>query len=110
MQRLTEILTQRFDTQRCGDLDTHIAFCSEDKRLLIGIHDGRLTFPDEADQRPDLQLYFASEEQAVDIMAGAGNPIEAFMAGEFRSSGYILWVFQVLAAFSRPIDVAAFRA
>ena len=45
-------------------------------------------------------IYFTDEQQAHGIITGSINPIEAFMAGDFRSNGYIVWVFQTLAAFS----------
>lgn len=97
-----ELLRQRFNPALCGDLDATVEFNWQASACRFGVHHGEVTFyedPNEAPE-PELVLYFTDEQQAQGIIVGHVNPIEAFMAGEFRSNGYIVWVFQTLAAFS----------
>ena len=70
----------------------------------VGVHDGQATFYDDLAQAPkaELTLYFRDEALALDILRGRMSPVEAFMRGDFRSSGYIVWTFVTLAAFTRP--------
>lgn len=103
---LHEILRQRFNPALCGDLDATVEFTWPASACRFGVHHGEVTFYEDLSEAPDpeLVLYFRDEQQAQGIIFGHLNPIEAFMEGEFRSNGYIVWVFQTLAAFSGSKD------
>ena len=107
MTDLYTLLRARFDSAHTGDLDATIEFNWAVGRALIGIHNGEVTYYDNVTQAPapELVIYFRDFEQAFDILSGRGNPIDAFMRGEFRSNGHIVWVFQTLAAFSKQTDL-----
>lgn len=103
MTDLYTLLKARFDGRHAGDLDATIEFNWNAGSALVGIHHGQAHYYDVAEAAPDpeLVIYFRDLPQAMDIISGRGNPIEAFMQGDFRSSGHIVWVFQTLAAFSK---------
>ncbi len=48
---------------------------------------------------PDLTLYFETPELALALLSGAASPIDAFMSGHFRASGYIVETFAILRMF-----------
>ena len=75
--------------------------------VIYGANDVTIPFPASAEPAPapELTIYFRDLAQAMDIISGRGNPIEAFMQGDFRSSGHIVWVFQTLAAFSKQTEL-----
>lgn len=55
-------------------------------------------------ERTDATFYFTDCEQAQRLLTGRGNVIAEFMAGRFRSSGYLLWTFPVLGLFTGTSD------
>lgn len=107
MKDLYTLLKARFDGAHAGDLDATIEFNWNSGRALVGIHHGQASYydGDAAPPAPELVIYFRDLTQAIDIISGRGNPIEAFMQGDFRSNGHIVWVFQTLAAFSKQTDL-----
>ena len=100
---MLDVLRARFDPSRAGDLDATVEFNWGDGACRVGIHDAAARFYEEETcaPTPDLIIYFRDAEQARAIVEGKADPVAAFMAGEFRSSGYLVWVFQTLAAFSK---------
>ena len=106
MIELNTLLRARFDSAHAGDLDATIEFNWNTGRTLVGIHDAEAIYYEDAASAPapELIIYFRDITQAADILSGRGNPIEAFMQGEFRSNGHIVWVFQTLAAFSKQTE------
>lgn len=104
MTDLLNTLKSRFDASRAGELDATLEFNWSTGYCRVSVHDGNAIFYDNADDapHPELVIYFRDEAQAVEIISGQGNPVDAFMRGEFRSNGYLMWVFQTLAAFSKP--------
>jgi len=107
MDELFSLLEARFDPAHAGDLDATIEFNWGEDCAVVGIHHGVVDFyPDQENAPPpELIIYFRDLSQALRIISGQGNPIEAFMQGEFRSNGHIVWVFQTLAAFSRQTEL-----
>lgn len=102
MSALLTLLKQQFTPERAGELDATIQFSWPQGHCSVGVHDGKATYYEgsQTAPSPELILYFKDENQAVDIFSGRDNPVAAFMRGEFRSNGYIVWAFQTLAAFS----------
>ena len=101
---MLEVLQSRFHSQRAGDLDAVVEFNWSDGACRVAVHHGEAQYFEDIAQAPaaELVIYFRDRQQAEQIITGKTNPIDAFMAGEFRSNGYIVWVFQTLAAFSGP--------
>ncbi len=106
MTDLYTLLKARFDGAHAGDLDATIEFNWRNGSACVGIHHGEAFYYDDAEPPPaELIIYFRDLAQAVEIISGRGNPIEAFMRGDFRSNGHIVWVFQTLAAFSKQTEL-----
>lgn len=103
---LARVLTERFDATAAADLDVVVGFAwpahaAPVPTLRCTIHAGVFEIlTDEAPYEPDFTLYFRDEAHAIDLLSARISPIDAFMAGEFRSSGYIVWSFRTLAAFA----------
>ncbi len=106
MSEFIELLKDRFEPKRAGELDATLEFNWLSGSCRIGVHDGEVTYYGETNTapEPELILYFRDEAQAADILSGRSNPVEAFMKGEFRSNGYLVWAFQTLSAFSRKVS------
>lgn len=104
MGPLADLLKQQFDPAHAGELDITLEFDWAQGRCRVGVHDGEATFYDDLEQAPpaELTLYFRDEALALDILRGRMSPVEAFMKSDFKSSGYIVWTFVTLAAFTRP--------
>lgn len=102
MSILSDHLHDHFDASQAGELDLTIRFDWHDGHL-----DGHLSHCDiqwiQVPTEPaDLTLYFADEQCALDILTAKLSPIDAFMHGDFRSSGYIVWTFALLRIFAAP--------
>jgi hypothetical protein len=105
---LARVLTERFDAAAAADLDVIVGFAwpalastAPAPTLRCSIRAGDLEIlKDDAPCEPDFTLYFRDEAHAIALLSAAISPIDAFMAGEFRSSGYIVWSFRTLAAFT----------
>ena len=46
-----------------------------------------------------MTLYFHDARSAFEVLRGERDAIRSFMNGEFRSDGYLLWIFNLLAIF-----------
>ncbi len=103
MSGLQALLKQRFDPTRTGDMDATVEFSWPQGSCRVSVHPGKAVFHDTPEDAPEaeLVLYFRDEQQAMDIISGQGNAIDAFMQGDFRSNGYLIWTFQTLSAFSK---------
>ena len=103
MTTLINTLKSRFDASRASELDATLEFNWPAGCCRVSVHEGQAIFYENHDDspEPELVIFFRDEAQAVEIITGQGNPVDAFMRGEFRSNGYLVWVFQTLAAFSK---------
>lgn len=56
---------------------------------------------DEAQMpKADVRFYFPDPETGRSLLLGEDNAIDAFMRGEFRSDGYLMLAFQLMALFN----------
>jgi putative sterol carrier protein len=103
MSDLLTLLQDRFEPTRAGELDATLEFDWQSGTCRVSVHDGKATFHHDANTapEPELVLYFGDEATALAIISGRQSPIEAFMKGDFRSNGYLVWAFQTLSAFSK---------
>ena len=67
--------------------------------LSFRVHDGRLDFSVDDAVEPDATFMFEDVDTAWSLLSGHGNAFEAFMAGRFRSDGYLMWAFALMAMF-----------
>lgn len=104
MENIRTLLRQRFIAQASHDLDATIELNWPDGSVVLSIARAQLVLHDPERPSPsvDLVIYFSDEALAVAILSGLKSPIKAFLAGDFRSSGYIVWVFQTLSVFTNP--------
>lgn len=100
---LQQHLQQHFNASAVGELDLHVRFDWQSGCVDAHIGSDTLSWLDaesRAGADPELTLYFSDEQSALDVFNGQRNPIDAFMHGDFRSSGYIIWTFALLRIFA----------
>ena len=94
-----DFLLDNFLDSAASALEMVVELRFPNERVFIEICDGTLTFPDI--DEAELVLYFESPEQAQRLLAGREDLVTAFMRGQLRSNGHLIWVFQTFAAFGR---------
>ena len=96
----------QFKPDAAGEVDAVIALALPDGEWIatFGVRDGRLTF--EPDREPDVTFTFDREETAQAIVLGGADPIDAFMAGRFRSDGHLPLAFVLLGMFRQDFAAA----
>ncbi|MDA1076331.1 MAG: SCP2 sterol-binding domain-containing protein, partial [Proteobacteria bacterium] len=87
---LKSALAAGFNPAAATHFNATLAFSAEDQRLVVHIHDGELSFPEDI-SAADVTFLFPSFDMAWKLFSGQVNPMEAFMAGDFRSDGFLLW-------------------
>ena len=102
MSLLFDHLRHHFDASQAGELDLTIRFDWQDGHLDGHISDGAMQWIETPSEPAELTLYFSDEQCALDILTAKLSPIDAFMHGDFRSSGYIVWTFALLRIFAAP--------
>lgn len=70
----------------------------------LAIERGTLRF--DRSLAPDATLFFDSAETALALLGGGASPMEAFLAGRFRSDGHLPLVFALLGLFSAASEAA----
>lgn len=91
-------LERRFQTALATDIDLTITLVADGRSLTtFAVEGGALSFdpPGEA----DVTFSFDSVDRAVAVLGGAESPMDAFMAGAFRSDGHLPLAFVLLALF-----------
>ena len=102
---LSAELAIRFDPDAAQDVDAVVALATNRETLAtFSVHAGRLQFAPSSP--PDVTFTFDSTETALGILAGAEDPIAAFLAGRFRSDGHLPLTFVLLGLFRRDYDAA----
>ena len=97
-QELAVTLTERFNSAQAAQFDGAFCIDTGTAQIAFTVSHGELaTAPADADV--DLTLYFHSAQEALELLTGNGDVIQAFMDGRFRSDGYLIWVFTLLAMF-----------
>ena len=67
-------------------------------RYASKYRDGAISFAKDDD--PELIIYFRDIEDARGLISGKRDPVSAFMHGNLRANGHLIWVFQTMAALS----------
>ena len=97
MQALRAHLAGAFTPSAANDMDFSIAIESPGERLSCVVADNRLAFDRRGTN--DFTIYVPSEAHALALFRGEVPPMDAFMQGELRASGYIVDVFRFLGCF-----------
>lgn len=98
-------LRESFSPTRAGDLETDIELRFPTHSAFCSIRNGELLFPQINEAA--LVIYFDSAEHAQRLFSGIDNVVEAFMNGQLRSNGHLIWVFQTFAAFSKTAQTSS---
>jgi len=102
-ENLAERLLAGFTPNAAPDFDGSVRLVLQSlphaEAVCFRIDHGRIQRLDCTRQPFDITLYFQSADEAFNLLCGSANPVSAFMDGSFRSDGYLLWVFAVLAMF-----------
>ncbi len=97
MTELYELIVANFDPAKAQELDVIVGVVAPPDRFVFSIRDAALTPLDPAVQ-PHFSLLFSSQAIAIAMLNRRIQPIDAFMAQDFSSDGYIVTCFRVLAA------------
>ena len=79
-------------------VDVLIRLRIKTNQLALSFHNrGQL---DEAEPGADVRFYFPTPETGRKLLLGEDNAIDAFMRGDFRSNGYLMLAFTLMALFN----------
>ena len=98
---LTDCLLAGYDPARRGDLEARFAIATAETSAAFEIAQAGFRVLDP-DAPVDVTIYCRDTALAIALFTGRGNPVEAFMSGDFSASGYLVWIFRILGAF-RPV-------
>lgn len=96
---MRDFLLENFLDTAAAALETDIELRFPSESTFIDIRDSTLTVPNITEA--ELILYFDSQEQAQRLFSGQEDLVTAFMRGQVRSNGHLIWVFQAFAAFGK---------
>lgn len=65
------------------------------------IDQGRLTVVPGRHEAPSLTVYYPDTDTALGLLEGDLDPMEAFMAGHWRSDGHLIFALQLTRIFGR---------
>ena len=94
-----DFLLDNFLDSAAAELEMDVELRFPNESVFIDIRNGTLTFPDI--KEAELILYFESSAQAQRLFAGREDMVAAFMRGQIRSNGHLIWVLQTFAAFGK---------
>jgi putative sterol carrier protein len=92
-------LQQNFQPAVAARVDAVFRLEAGGATLSFRVDHGRLCFDLPPGTRPDATFMFRDEQTAWALLTGQGDAFEAFMDGRFRSDGYLMWAFALMAMF-----------
>jgi putative sterol carrier protein len=92
-------LRNSFYPPAAGNIDAVLRLRVGDGELAFRVRHGELDFTVPTGARADATFIFADLETARALLSGEANAFEAFMEGRFRSDGYLMWAFALMAMF-----------
>lgn len=98
IDQLQRELARRVNQQVLATLHGNISLHCGQEELLLLIDHGQLSWQGNG-ALTDVTFFFESPAQAYDLLCGGADVMVEFMAGRFRSSGYLLWTFPLLTLF-----------
>lgn len=99
LRALQDHLKTSFHPAAAGKLDAVFRIAVNGESLSFRVHHGRLDFDLPSDIRPDATFMFEDVDTAWALLSGRADAFEAFMQGRFRSDGYLMWAFALMAMF-----------
>ncbi len=99
LQALQDHLQSAFVPAAAGGLDAVFRLRIQEHALTFRVSNGQLDFTVPADLEPDATFLFEDADTAWALLTGRANAFEAFMEGRFRSDGYLMWAFALMAMF-----------
>ncbi len=102
LRSLARHLEQSFNPAAAERLDAVFRITVDGDALTFRVSHGSLQLDLPAGTRPDVTFMFEDADTAWALLSGHGNAFEAFMEGRFRSDGYLMWAFALMAIFQSP--------
>lgn len=99
LSALSDHLKSSFQPAAAGHFDAVFRLQTDDDVLTFRVREGRITFDLPDDVPPDATFIFDDDDTAWALLTGRADAFEAFMDGRFRSDGYLMWAFALMAMF-----------
>ncbi len=99
MDDLRRHLEASFHPPAAAGIDAVLRLAVEEEILAFQVRHGRISFDVPEHARADATFIFADHGTALELLSGRGNAFDAFMEGRFRSDGYLMWAFALMAMF-----------
>ncbi|MFU8814826.1 MAG: SCP2 sterol-binding domain-containing protein [Pseudomonadales bacterium] len=99
-------LESSFHAPAAAGLDAVVRLRVGDDALTFQVRGGSLRFDLPDTIGVDATFMFEDVDTAWSLLSGQADAFEAFMRGQFRSDGYLMWAFALMAMFqSRSLPV-----
>ncbi len=98
-------LQENFQPAAAGAIDATFRLAMAGQKLTFHIAHGTLEFVEQ--EHSDATFYFDDEDSALALLSGQSDPFDAFMNGQFRADGYLVWAFVLLGMFRGGSSAAA---
>ena len=102
---LTSRLQSAFHPPAASHIDATFALDVGEEHIVFRIRHGQLEFTDGLEA--DATFFFDTPDQALQLLTGDADVFQAFMEGQFRADGYLLWTFALLNMFRGNVTEAA---
>lgn len=99
LRALEKHLKHSFDPAAAARLDATFRVAVADESLTFRVAHGLIEFDLPEGTRPDATFMFEDVDTAWALLSGRDDAFEAFMDGRFRSDGYLMWAFALMAMF-----------
>ncbi|MEQ8486910.1 MAG: SCP2 sterol-binding domain-containing protein [Pseudomonadales bacterium] len=99
MNDLRRHLEASFHPPAAAGIDAVLRLAAQDQSLTFRVRHGRIDFSVPEHVRADATFIFADPDTAIELLTGRANAFDAFMDGRFRSDGYLMWAFALMAMF-----------
>ena len=99
LRALQTHLEKTFFAPASQGMDAVLRLAIADEELLLEISEHTLRFHEPGAVRPDATFFFEDVDTAWALLSGQADAFEAFMAGQFRADGYLMWAFTLMAMF-----------
>jgi putative sterol carrier protein len=106
LRALQAHLESSFHAPAATGLDAVLRLRIDAEALTFRVRHGALEFDLPESVQPDATFMFEDVDTAWSLLSGQADAFEAFMTGRFRSDGYLMWAFALMAIFqSRSLPV-----
>lgn len=102
LRSLARHLERSFNPAVAERLDAVFRITVDGDALVFRVSHGSLDFDVPEGARPDVTFMFEDADTAWALLSGRDDAFEAFMEGRFKSDGYLMWAFALMAMFQSP--------